>query len=151
MLRPLSIPRILGSGLLAAVAAATANGLLRALALRYMNIDPGFLPLQSTSAISFTLIGGVAATLVLVVLSRASERPLERFARISMIVLMVSLIPDFALLIVNNGYAGTNAASVGTLMLMHFVAAGLIVGISLWGITRDNPFHTHDARVTHQG
>jgi len=118
---------------LAAVALATlVNGLVRTLALALMEVDPGFLPLQSPAFLPFTIIGGGLGVLVFALLARRARRPFTTFQIVAAVALVVSLLPDLGLL---GSMPGANAATVGTLMLMHVLTAGIVVGM-LSALTR---------------
>lgn len=118
---------------LAAVALATlVNGLVRLAALALMEVDPGFTPLQSPAFLPFTIIGGGAGVLVFALLARRARRPFTTFQIVAAVALVVSLLPDLGLL---GRMPGANAATVGTLMLMHGLTAAIIVGM-LSALTR---------------
>jgi hypothetical protein len=135
MLRHVSVARILVAGAFAAALATIANLAVRAAAISAFGISPAFTPLHVQYPIAFTVIGGLGASIVLAVLSRADERPIDRFLRVSAVVLLLSLVPDLYLLVVRQGYPGTTVASAGTLMVMHVVAALIIVPTILWAVT----------------
>lgn len=136
--------RVLAAGLFATLAAVTAIVALRAAALFLFEVDPGFTPIQSPSAMIATSAAGVGATLVLALLVRTAERPVERFLRLSGIVFGVSLLPPLALLVLQGPYPGTTVATVGTLVLMHVVAALTVVGVTLDILTERRPLRAHE-------
>lgn len=141
------LPRLVFSGLVATLLAVGAIALVRYVALYVIAVDPGFAPLQGWSAPLYTAIAGVGATAVYALLARYSERPTHRFLLVSTVVLLLSFLPDLALLIANGPFPGTNAMTVGILSLMHFIAAGIIVGGLLWGVHAQNPLKIRYARV----
>ncbi len=129
---PVARGRIWWVGLAAVAVATLVNGLVRALALASLTVDPGFLPLQSPAYLPFTIIGGGAGVLVFALLAWRARRPFTVFRIVAVIALILSYLPDLGLL---NMMPGANAATVGTLMLMHTLTAAIIVG-ALTTLTR---------------
>lgn len=121
--------RILRAGAIAAVLAALANTIVRVLAVTLQPVDPGFIALGWAPPAIFTVAGTIGATLVFWIISRLSRRPARVFTIVAVVVLLLSLLPDLQLL--QGGgpmqFPGTNAWSVGALMMMHFVGFAIIV------------------------
>ncbi len=121
--------RIVRAGALAAVLAALANTVVRALAVTLQPVDPGFMALGWIPPALFSLLGAFGATMVLWLISRRSQRPAAVFTAIAVGVLPVSLIPD--LLLLQQGgplwNPSANAWAVGALMVMHVVGFTIIV------------------------
>jgi hypothetical protein len=83
-----------------------------------------------------TFIGTVGAVLVYALMRALMKNPNRTFIAISVIVFLLSLIPDYMLLGSTNHFgAGATVASVATLMLMHAVA-GIIIVWSLLTLTK---------------
>jgi uncharacterized membrane protein YczE len=115
----------------AIVCVVAALALVRVAAVAAFDIpQPEFEPLNWGPV----LLGGVVAAhlggLVLALLQRFSRRPVFVFRVISAIGVAVSLGGPLSLLNEDPAtYAGTDGASVGTLLAMHLVAAAIIVGV----------------------
>lgn len=73
-----------------------------------------------------TVIGAVGAIIVYALMKKFLRRPEQPFILVSVVVFLVSLIPDVMLF---NGPMAASAtwANVGTLMLMHAIAGVIIV------------------------
>ena len=71
--------------------------------------------------IGVTVMGVVAAAIVFAVLGRFSARPIRLFPIVALVALVLSFAPTF-------GIAGAGTAYIGTLLLMHVVAALAAIG-----------------------
>jgi hypothetical protein len=108
-------------GLLAIIVSVGANVLVRLLAVAVLDISPAFEPLSSYGTIiSLTAFGVLGAVIVFALLARFARRPILMFKRIAAVALVLSLVPDFLLLVAS--VPGATAVSVGVLMVMHVVA-----------------------------
>jgi cytochrome bd-type quinol oxidase subunit 2 len=99
----------------ALVAGATAAG-----------VGEGFRAVSYPPVLFLTVVGVVGATLVYALLLRRSRAPRRTFVRVAAAVLVLSFLPDLALLALDP------AATVGgvvVLMLMHVVVAAASVGV----------------------
>ena len=100
--------------------------------------NPG-MPLHSLSVMPialFTVVGAVGATVVYAIIRSFTMRPNMPFIWISIIVLLISFIPDYLIIGKTTGmFAGGTVANASTLALMHLVAAIIIVYAltKLWG------------------
>ena len=113
-----------------------AGSIIATLAVRWaavttLDIPSEFLPLASSGpTIFFTAVGALGAAAVFAIVRRHAERPEYVFRWIAGGVLLLTFLPDLWLL--SDGAAGSipgaTATAVGTLMLMHVVAASVIVG-----------------------
>lgn len=89
--------------------------------------------LNSGPVALFTAIGAVGATIVYALMKKFLRKPERAFIWVSVVVFLVSLIPDVMLFSpASPSFAGATPASVGTLMLMHAVA-GII---TVWGLVK---------------
>lgn len=122
--------RLLWVGPLTIIAAVVANQIVHFLAIALFNISPEFPPLQPGPPIAFTIMGVLGAVIVFAIIGRLSRRPIGLFRRIALVVLVLSFIPDIALLL-TGAMPGTSLVAVGTLMLMHTVAWA----ITVWMLT----------------
>ena len=113
---------------LATVAAAVlANLLVYALGSVVVGYDPGFVVLANASGtILFTVVPAIVAVLLYAVLTRFSGNPARIFSNIAGVVLIVSLIPDLTYI---PSVPGASSSQTAILMLMHVVAAVVIVSI----------------------
>ena len=110
--------------------AAVANQIVQLLGLSLFNISPEFPPLQPGPPIAFTIMGVLGAVVVFAIVGRASRHPIRLFRMIALIVLVLSFIPDIALL-ATGAMPGTSLVAVGTLAVMHVVAWA----ITVWMLT----------------
>jgi hypothetical protein len=114
-------------GLGTVAAAVAANVLVYFAGGALVGYDPEFLPLTNAGgAIIFTLVPAVVAVLLYAALLRFTGNPARVFAIIAAVVFVVTLIPDFTYIPTVPGATGGQTA---VLVLMHVVAAGVIVGL----------------------
>jgi hypothetical protein len=112
-------------GLATVAAAVIANLLVYALGSVIVDYDPQFIILANASGtILFTVVPAIVAVLVYAVLTRFSGNPARIFTNIAVVVLIVSLIPDLTYI---PSVPGATSGQTAILMLMHVVAAGVIV------------------------
>lgn len=89
--------------------------------------DSAFVELGSAFGIAVcTAIPAIIAVLLYATLPRFSSNPVRLFTIISSVLLVATLVPDLTFI---PGEPGASAAQTGILMLMHLVAAGVIVGM----------------------
>ncbi len=116
-------------GLGTVAAAVIANLLVYALGSVVVGYDPRFVVLANASGtILFTVVPAVVAVLLYAVLMRFSGDPARIFTNVAVVVLIVSLIPDLTYI---PSVPGASSGQTAILMLMHVVAAGVI----LWMLT----------------
>src|SRR5215211_2976038 len=117
-------------GLGTVAAAGIANLLVYALGSAVVGYDPGFVVLANASGtILFTVVPAIVAVLLYAVLMRFSGNPARIFTNIAVVVLILSLIPDLTYI---PSVPGASTGQTAILMLMHVVAASVIV----WTLTR---------------
>ncbi len=113
---------------LAAVAAVVVNVLVRALAIALFDIPEAFEHLALRAVIVSTLIGVIAAGLVFAIVKRRAANPVRTFTIIAVVALVLSLAAPLSVGLQDPPeYPGTDAAAVGTLMLMHVLTAAIVV------------------------
>jgi hypothetical protein len=101
-------------------------------------INPA-LPLHSLSVgpvTVLTLIGAIGATIVYALMRVFLTRPQVPFMWVSLVVLVFSFVPDYLIIGQTTGvFAGGTVSTALTLMLMHVVAAIIIVMslVRIWG------------------
>lgn len=111
---------------LAALLATAANVALRALAVAALDIPGAFEPLELRAVALSTLGGVLAAGLVFALLPRRA------FVIVAVIALVASMWAPLSLGLADPPeHPGTDAGSVGTLMVMHVVAAAIAVPLLL--------------------
>jgi hypothetical protein len=114
-------------GLGTVAAAVIANLLVYALGSAVVGYDPGFVVLANASGtILFTVVPAIVAVLLYAVLMRFSGNPARIFTNIAVVVLIVSLIPDLTYI---PSVPGATTGQTAILMVMHVVAAVVIVGM----------------------
>jgi hypothetical protein len=123
--RSLSWGRFALIGLATVVAAVLANVLVYFIGSAVVGYDPQFIVLANVSAtILFTVVPAIVAVLLYAILLRFSSNPARIFTNIAVVVLIISLIPDLAYI---PSVPGASSGQTAILMLMHVVAAGVIV------------------------
>jgi hypothetical protein len=109
------------------VAAVLANVLVYFIGSAVVGYDPLFIVLANVSAtILFTVVPAIVAVLLYAVLVRFSGNPARIFTNIAVVVLIVSLIPDLTYI---PSVPGATSGQTAILMVMHVVAAAVIVGM----------------------
>jgi hypothetical protein len=125
MKTPVAPARVWLAGSIALVLAAAANLGLRTLAVAMLPGAAIFSPLEASAVTTWTVIGVVGATVVRLALAGSPAGGIW-FLRVALVALVVSWLPDVALLVWPM-YKGATLASVGTLMAMHAVAAAVCI------------------------
>jgi hypothetical protein len=118
----------------ALIGATLATLAVRWVGLAVFDIPPEFPPLDGPGpTIFFTVVCTTVAIGVYAMMRRWAQRPESLFRRVAVVVLVLSFVPD--LLLLTDGAAaavpGATPAGVGVLMVMHVVAAAVIV----WSLT----------------
>jgi hypothetical protein len=114
-------------GLGTVAAAVIANLLVYLLGSAVVGYDPQFVVLANASgSILFTVVPAIVAVLLYAALMRFTSNPARIFTNIAVVVLIVSLIPDLTYIPL---VPGASSAQTAILMLMHVVAAGVIVSM----------------------
>jgi hypothetical protein len=123
------LARIAGATAVAAVAAVVANVLLRAVAVAVLDIpQPEFEPLQLRAVVTSTAGGVIAAGVVFAIVARLARDPVHVFTIVAAVALVLSLWAPISLGIADPPEnPGTDAGSIGTLIVMHVVAAAIAV------------------------
>ena len=122
------MPDLLARTALAAAAAIIVNVLVRALAIALFDIPGAFEHLALRAVIVSTLIGVLAAAAVYALIARRARDPVRTFTIVAAVALVLSLAAPLSVGLQDPPeYPGTDAASVGTLMLMHVTTAAIVV------------------------
>jgi hypothetical protein len=120
-------------GFATVIAAVVANLLVYAVGNVVVGYDPQFVVLATTGGtILFTVVPAVVAVLLYAVLLRFASDPARVFTGIAAVVLIISVIPDFTYI---PSVPGASAGQVAILVVMHIVAALVIVSL----LTRFTP------------
>jgi hypothetical protein len=114
-------------------AAVLANVLVYFIGDAVVGYDPDFVVLATIGGtIFFTVICATVAVLLYAVLLRHARNPARTFTIVSAVVLVLSVIPDFTII---PSEVGASNGQTAILVLMHIVAAGVIVWM-LTALTR---------------
>jgi Family of unknown function (DUF6069) len=114
-------------GLATVAAAVIANLLVYLLGSVVVGYDSQFIILANASGtILFTVVPAIVAVLLYAVLVRFTSNPARIFTNIAVVVLIVSLIPDLTYI---PSLPGATSGQTAVLMLMHVVAAVVIVSM----------------------
>ncbi len=114
-------------GVATVVAAVLANVVVYYIGSALVGYDPGFVVLAGVSGtILFTVTPAIVAVLLYAALPRVSGNPTRLFKIIAAVVFVVTLMPDFVYVPTVPGSSGDQIA---ILVLMHVVAAVVIVGM----------------------
>jgi hypothetical protein len=114
-------------GLATVAAAVLTNVLVYFAGDAVVGYDPDFVVLANLGGtISFTLVAAVVAVLLYAALLRFARNPVRVFTVVSAVVLVVSTIPDVTYI---PGVEGASTGQAAVLVLMHVVAAAVIVGM----------------------
>jgi len=125
--RPVNWGRFALFGLATVIAAVLANVLVYFIGEAVVGYDPRFVVLANVSAtILFTVVPAIVAVLLYAALLRFTTDPARIFTRIAVVVLVLSLIPDITYI---PSVPGASTGQIVILMLMHVVAAVVIVSV----------------------
>ncbi|HEV2661523.1 MAG TPA: DUF6069 family protein [Ktedonobacteraceae bacterium] len=125
----IAIARIWWIGLLAIVAAVIVNAVIDVVALSIFHVSAAFSPLQWLGVALSTAIGVAGAVGVFALVTRFAQRPIRAFWLIATIALLITFVPDIAILLNPSSIVGTTPLAVGALMTMHLTAAAITVGL----------------------
>ena len=116
--------RIVIATAIALVLAVPLNLAIEAFARQAFAVSPEFEPFQGTVA-PYTAGGVVLAGVAFAVLQRFIPDVTRVYVRLAIVALVLSWLPDVALLFINE--PGATVPAVASLMVMHAVAAGIVV------------------------
>lgn len=112
-------------GLATVVAAVFANVVVYVVGRAVVGYDPAFIVLSDVSpTILFTVVPAVVAAPIYAALLRFVANPARVFTILAAVVFVVTVIPDFTYI---PSVPGASAGQVAVLVLMHLVAAVVIV------------------------
>ena len=116
--------RIVLATAIALVIAVPVDLAIEAFARQAFAVSPEFEPFQGTVA-PYTAGGVVLAGVAFAVLQRFVRDATRVYVRVAVVALVLSWIPDVALLLINE--PGATVPAVASLMIMHAVAAAIVV------------------------
>jgi len=115
-------------GLLAIIASSIANTIVRVIAVALLQPPPEFAPLSWIQPIIFTVVGVLGGVIVFAIFARVSHRPITIFRITALVVMLVSLVPDFLLLVPDPPpFPGITVGTITALSIMHVVAWAITV------------------------
>jgi hypothetical protein len=115
--------RIVLATALALIIAIPVDLAIEAFARQAFSVSPDFPPFQGSVA-PYTAGGLVLAGIAYAVVRRFFRDPERVYVRIAIVALVLSWIPDVALLLINE--PGATVPAVASLMVMHAVAAAIV-------------------------
>jgi hypothetical protein len=121
-----SVRSALTAGAVAAVGAAVVNGAISLFARGPLGVSAEFLPITPGPIVMWTVIGALVGAAGWRLIVNRSARSGAVLRRLVPTVLVVSFVPDVALL-VTGAMPGTTTAGVLSLMVMHLVTAVIAV------------------------
>ncbi len=123
-------------GLATVAAAVLANTLFYYLGAALVGYDPDFIVLSNASgAAIFTAVPAIGAVLLYAGLLRFTPRPALIFSVIAAVTFVVTLIPDFTYIPTVDG---ASPAQTAVLVVMHVIAAVVIVGMLIRPMSRSS-------------
>lgn len=126
----IDLRRLAGAAVIAALGSALANSLVRVAAVEAFDIPHEFEPLTAVAPVQASIVVAVGAAVVLGLLARFSRRPTWLFRRVALAVFGLSFIPLIPMYLSDPPqFPGTDAASVGSLALMHVVSVVIVVPV----------------------
>jgi hypothetical protein len=119
-------PLVVIGGVLAAVVASSIVEAAVAAIARAAGASYGFQPLQASAFVFFTVVGLVFGSIGWIIVRRSSKAPESLLRKLVPAVVVISFIPDLAML-VSNYKPHANAVGVVALLVMHVVVAAAAV------------------------
>jgi len=120
--------RVVLATALALVIAVPIDLAIEALARQAFAVSPDFEPFQGTVA-PYTAGGVGLAGAAFALLGRFVRDPARAYVRVALVALVLSWVPDLALLVIRE--PGATVPAVASLMVMHAAAAAIVVTLLL--------------------
>ncbi|MCP4199545.1 MAG: hypothetical protein GY762_20545 [Proteobacteria bacterium] len=116
-------------GIIAVVVAVIANVLFVALAKALFDLPEGYRSLELPAIAIFTALFSFIGVVVFVLLLRYTEDPIRIFRIVAIIALVVSILPDIALLAApaDSPMAGATVGAVVVLIIAHLIAGAIMI------------------------
>ena len=121
--------KLLWVGPLAIGVATLADLLVRTLAVAFFGVTESFIYLQAPFMMSSIIIFGVLATLTFALIGRLARRPVRLFQIIASLALLLSFLNPILALFGQFPVVGMNLHIFWTMIVMHCVAALLLVSL----------------------
>jgi hypothetical protein len=119
-----ALRRLAWVGPLAVAAATAANEVSRRLLLAVVpGVAPDYIALDASAVAMMTVLFTAAAVGVFAAVAKLSVQPIRTYQIVAVVALVLSMFPDLMLL----NEPGTTAGDVGSLMILHVVAAVAVV------------------------
>lgn len=125
-LERVSLSRLVWVGPLVVVAAVAANVIFSLIVTRLFGIPPDFTALTPGVIAVFTAVGVIAAVIVFALVGLFSSRPIRLYRRIALAALLISFLPDLAILIIP-GPTPVGILDVLLLAMTHAIAWAISV------------------------
>jgi hypothetical protein len=115
-------------GLIAFIASAIANELLMLVSKSSLGVPESFTPLTAPPIIIWSFLGAFGAIGVYALIRKYSKSHKRMFNIVAAVVLVLSFIPDLAIVGVSEGpFAGATMAAAVILMIMHVISYAIVV------------------------
>ena len=123
--KPLIVTTLIG-GVLTVIA----NYILLIVGKPFTGVPETFMTLSAGPVIAWSVFGTIGAGITFMLAQKYSQSPNKTFTTIAIVVLILSFIPDVLIHGMETGpFAGATWSAVVLLMLMHVVAAGILVPV----------------------
>ena len=120
--------RIWSVGIIAVIVAVIANIIWVLIAGLIFDLPTDFPPLEPGAIAIFTAAFSIIGVAVFWVIARLSQNPIRLFRIVAIIALLLSLIPDLAMLFnPSPGFENATMSAVLVLIVAHFIAAAIMI------------------------
>jgi uncharacterized membrane protein YozB (DUF420 family) len=111
-----------------AIASAIGNLVLMMLTISSLAVPDSFAPLTPAPIVLWSFIGAFGAIGAYALIRRRSDSPQKVFAVVSVLVLILSFLPDVVLVNVAEGpFGGATTGAIIVLMIMHVISFAIVV------------------------
>lgn len=115
-------------GIVAAIASAIGNLALMLVTISSLTVPASFMPLTPAPIILWSFIGAFGAVGVYALIRKMNDSPDKTFVIVSVVVLILSFIPDVILVnVVEGPFAGATTGAIIVLMIMHVISFAIVV------------------------
>lgn len=115
-------------GLIAAAISAVANLILLFVTKPFMDVPDSLMPMTPGPVVIWSVIGALGAIAVYALVRKFSATVYKTFKTIAVVVLVISFIPDIALINVAEGpFGGATWGVIIVLMTMHVISFAIIM------------------------
>lgn len=117
------------AGLLAAVLAAVAGIVIRAIGIAADAVPENYALLQPARIVVASLLAALVAAGLLAALARWVRRPVRTFRIVAVVFLVISFLGPLGAGADTSSGGPASGATIATMLLMHIVAAAIIIGV----------------------